>query len=181
MFVDLALGTLAMALAYQLRFGADEALHFMTAAAPVLFLHPSAAIRVDTILKLYRLDGQTMWPVRLGVGAIAGAALALSAASWLGIDEGVSRQAVAIQPALLCLCRRIVARRGWPEVPPVPGGENPRAVRRAGTGGAGRRRGLHGGIPGPHAGLPSPAVEHCRQGSEAQVSALGPRASPGRC
>ncbi len=44
-----------------------------------------------------------MWPVRLGVGAIAGAALALSAASWLGIDEGVSRQAVAIQPALLCL------------------------------------------------------------------------------
>ena len=102
-FVDLALATLAMVLAYQLRFGADEALHFMTAAAPVLFFVLLLQSGLSTILKLYRLDGQTMWPVRLGVGAIAGAALTLTAASWLGIDDGVSRQAVAIQSALLCL------------------------------------------------------------------------------
>ena len=102
-FVDLAFATLAMALAYQLRFGADEALHFMTAAAPVLFFVLLLQSGLSTILKLYRLDGQTMWPVRLGVGAIAGAALTLTAASWLGIDDGVSRQAVAIQSALLCL------------------------------------------------------------------------------
>ena len=102
-FVDLALATLAMALAYQLRFGADEAPHFMTAAAPVLFVILLLQSGLSTILKLYRLDGQTMWPVRLGVGAIAGAALTLIAASWLGADDGVSRQAVAIQSALLCL------------------------------------------------------------------------------
>jgi ABC-type polysaccharide/polyol phosphate export permease len=58
---------------------------------------------LSTILKLYRLDRQTMWPVRLGVGAIAGAAITLAAASWLRIDDGVSRQAVAMQSALLCL------------------------------------------------------------------------------
>jgi len=102
-FVDLAFATVAMALAYQLRFGADEALHFMTAGAPVLFFVLLLQSGLSTILKLYRLDGQTMWPVRLGVGAIAGAALTLTAASWLGIDDGVSRQAVAIQSALLCL------------------------------------------------------------------------------
>jgi lipopolysaccharide transport system permease protein len=100
--VDLALAALAMPLAYQLRFGA-EALHFMTAAAPVLFFVLLLQSGLSSILKLYRLDGQTMWPVRLGAGAIAGAALALTGASWLGVDEGVSRQAVAIQSALLCL------------------------------------------------------------------------------
>jgi lipopolysaccharide transport system permease protein len=102
-FVDLAFATVAMALAYQLRFGADEALHFMTAGAPVLFFVLLLQSGLSTILRLYRLDGQTMWPVRLGVGAISGAALTLTAASWLGIDDGVSRQAVAIQSALLCL------------------------------------------------------------------------------
>ena len=100
--VDLALAAVAMPLAYQLRFGA-EALHFMTAAAPVLFFVLLLQSGLSSILKLYRLDGQTMWPVRLGVGAIAGAALALTGALWLGVDEGVSRQAVAIQSALLCL------------------------------------------------------------------------------
>ena len=75
----------------------------MTAAAPVLFVVLLLQSGLSTILKLYRLDGQTMWPVRLGVGVIAGAALTLTAASWLGIDDGVSRQAVAIQSALLCL------------------------------------------------------------------------------
>jgi lipopolysaccharide transport system permease protein len=101
--VDLAVAALAMVLAYQLRFGADEALHFMAAAAPVLFVVLLLQSGLSTILKLYRIDGQAMWPVRLGIGAISGAALTLAAASWLGIDDGVSRQAVAIQSSLLCL------------------------------------------------------------------------------
>ena len=101
--VDLALAALAMVLAYQLRFGAAEALHFMSAAAPVLVFVLLLQLGLCSILKLYRLDGQTMWPVRLGFGTIAGAALTLAGASWFGIDDGVSRQAVAIQAALLCL------------------------------------------------------------------------------
>ncbi len=72
--VDLALAALAMVLAYQLRFGAAEALHFMSAAAPVLVVVLLLQAGLGTIFKLYRLDGQTMWPVRLGAGAIGGAA-----------------------------------------------------------------------------------------------------------
>ena len=37
--MDLAVAAVAMALAYQLRFGADQALHFMAAAAPVATGH----------------------------------------------------------------------------------------------------------------------------------------------
>lgn len=101
--VDLALAAPAMVLAYQLRFGAADALHFMSAAAPVLVVALLLQSGLSTFLKLYRLDGQKMWPVRLGVGAIGGAALTLAGATWLGLDNGVSRQAVAIQAALLCL------------------------------------------------------------------------------
>jgi lipopolysaccharide transport system permease protein len=101
--VDLAFAILAMVLAYQLRFGAAEALHFMSAAAPVLAVALLLQMGLSTIFKLYRLDGQAMWPLRLGAGAIGGAALTLLGASWLGMDEGVSGQAMAMQAALLCL------------------------------------------------------------------------------
>src|SRR5215213_3441532 len=86
--MDLALAVVAMALAYLLRFGAGDAPHFMTASAPVLVVVLLLQSGLSAVLKLYRLGGQTMWPVRLGMGAIGGAALTLAGAKWFGIDDG---------------------------------------------------------------------------------------------
>ena len=100
---DLVVAAAAMMLSYQLRFGTSEAAHFLSVAGPVLAVVVAAQLALSAALKLYALAGQTMWPIRLSVGAMVGAALTVAGATWLGVDEGVSRQAVAIQVALLCL------------------------------------------------------------------------------
>lgn len=93
----------AITLAYQLRFDAREALHFMAVAAVALIGLVLLQLGVCGLLRLYAASGQSMWPVRLAIGASSGAVGALVVAAWLGADEGISRQAVASQVALFCL------------------------------------------------------------------------------
>jgi lipopolysaccharide transport system permease protein len=102
-FVDLVVAASAMPLAYQLRFDSPDAFHFMAAATTALASLVLLQLVLCAFLRLYALTGQKMWPLRLLMGAGAGAAVALMAVASLGIDQGVSRQAVASQVALFCL------------------------------------------------------------------------------
>jgi len=101
--VDVVVAASAILLSYLLRFESRDALHFMAVAAAALTFLVLLQLGFCALLRLYALSGQTMWPVRLAAGAGAGAAMALGAAVWLGVDEGISRQAVASQVALFCL------------------------------------------------------------------------------
>jgi ABC-type polysaccharide/polyol phosphate export permease len=95
--------TVAMLLAYALRFGPSEASHFLVEGLPVLAGVVSVQIVLAALARLYSLRGQVMWPVRLAFGAITGIVIVLFAAFSLGIERGVSQQAVASQGALFGL------------------------------------------------------------------------------
>jgi lipopolysaccharide transport system permease protein len=103
LLVDLVVAAFAIPLAYLLRFDPSNAFHFVTVAIAALTSLVVLQAGVCASLRLYSVSGQTMWPVRLAVGAGVGASAALFGAAWLGADEGLSRQAVASQVALFCL------------------------------------------------------------------------------
>jgi ABC-type polysaccharide/polyol phosphate export permease len=97
---DLLVAVAALVLSYRLRFEAGEAQLFLAVAALPLGLMVLLQIGVGALAGLYRTSGQVMWPVRMAIGAVAGAVLGMAAAFALGQGDGVSRQAVASQIAL---------------------------------------------------------------------------------
>lgn len=99
-FLDLLSATVAMVLAYRLRFGSADAAYFLSVGSAVLGAVVGAQFALAALAGLYRQHGQMMWPVRLACGAIGGTVLMLAAAAAGGFEEGVSRQAVASQCAL---------------------------------------------------------------------------------
>lgn len=103
MALDALCGGLAMLTAYLVRFGAAEALHFLQAGWPMLVAVLAMQSGAAAAAGLYAGHGQVMWPLRLAVGALAGAIAGGVTAFWVGAESGFSRQAVAGQVALLCL------------------------------------------------------------------------------
>src|SRR5262245_2524951 len=104
-----------MLLAYALRFGPSEASHFVLQGLPVLAGVVVVQVALAGLVQPYSLRGQVMWPVRLAWGVVGGIVIVLSAAFALGIERGVSQQAVASQGALFglfgALWRSIVGLR----------------------------------------------------------------------
>jgi ABC-type polysaccharide/polyol phosphate export permease len=90
----------AAVLSYRLRFESGDAAHFLAAAVPALAVIVLLQLALGAVAGLYRLRGQVMWPVRLALAALAGAALGVVVAFGLGFGEGISRQAVGSQAAL---------------------------------------------------------------------------------
>lgn len=101
--LDLLSAAVAMLLAYRLRFDGRDAAHFLTEAAPALAGVMALQGAIGAAVGLYRRGGPVMWPVRLVIAALAGAALGVLVASLLGRESGVSRQAVTSQAALFGL------------------------------------------------------------------------------
>lgn len=101
--LDAGLAVAATLVAYRLRFTAGDALEFLAVGWMALALVVAAQLGAAWALGLYRADGHTMWPVRLGTAFVGGAAVVVLLLAWLAADQGLSRQAVASQVALLCL------------------------------------------------------------------------------
>lgn len=98
--MDAAVALIALIVSYRLRFDAGEARLFLTAAALPLGVIVLLQLGVGAAAGLYRLAGQVMWPVRMAIGAVAGAAIGMVVAFALEWGDGISRQAVASQVAL---------------------------------------------------------------------------------
>jgi ABC-type polysaccharide/polyol phosphate export permease len=101
--LDAAAAGAALVLAYRLRFEAGEAAHFLSAGALGLTLVVIAQLTFGILARLYTQAGQAMWPVRLAGAAVGGLIGGMSAAFAAGLDEGLSRQALASQVALFGL------------------------------------------------------------------------------
>lgn len=101
--LDLTASVAALFVAYRLRFGADDVAHFLAAGAPMLVLIVLLQFGAIVATRLYRSGGQVMWPIRLAGGAVVGALAGLTLAVVVGREDGVSRQAIASQVALLGL------------------------------------------------------------------------------
>jgi len=100
---DVFSATLAMLLAYALRFGPSDTSHFVLQGFPVLAGVVVGQVALATLVGLYRVRGQVMWPVRLACSAAGGIIVVLLAAFGFSIEQGVSHQAVASQGALFGL------------------------------------------------------------------------------
>jgi lipopolysaccharide transport system permease protein len=101
--LDGVLAVAAILVAYRLRFSAGDALTFLSVGWLPLAIVMAAQLAAAWALRLYRADGHTMWPVRLGAAFVGGAVVAVLLLGSASADQGLSRQAVASQVALLCL------------------------------------------------------------------------------
>ncbi|MDH4062785.1 MAG: ABC transporter permease, partial [Acidobacteriota bacterium] len=102
MACDVTCAGSAMAAAYLIRFGADQVPHFVQAGWPILISVIALQVAIAASVGLYRPNGQAMWPLRLAVGVVGGALAGATLGGWVAA-EGVSRQALAGQVALLSL------------------------------------------------------------------------------
>jgi ABC-type polysaccharide/polyol phosphate export permease len=100
--LDLLAASIAMVLAYALRF-AGEAVNYLLPALPVLLVAIGAQLSLTTVFGLYDAHGQRMWPVRLLAAALIGGVAVGFVAPLVGYEEGVSRQAFGGQAALFPL------------------------------------------------------------------------------
>ncbi len=101
--LDALCAAAAMMAAYSLRFAGGDAANYLVPALPVLGVAVALQLGLAWAFGLYRLTGQSMWPVRLAAAVVLGALMVALAAPWLGRDSGVSRQALGAQAALLAL------------------------------------------------------------------------------
>lgn len=100
LFLDGVMAVVALVASYYLRFGGADAWTFLSMAARPLGLIVALQLGIGAIVGLYQWRGQVMWPVRMALGAVAGAVAGLLVAAILGQGDGLSRQAVAGQVAL---------------------------------------------------------------------------------
>jgi ABC-type polysaccharide/polyol phosphate export permease len=100
---DTIVALAALLVAYELRFGTGQALHFLSAAIVALIGVVVLQIAVGAAAGLYRSGGPLMWPVRLVVASVGGGVIGVAAATALQLGEGVSRQALASQIALYAI------------------------------------------------------------------------------
>jgi ABC-type polysaccharide/polyol phosphate export permease len=94
LLLDLIVAALAVLFAYTLRFQRSELLHFLASGRFVLAAVPILQVTAGALVGLYSDNGQRTWPVRLAFGGVVGAVVAVSAAFALGMEEGLSREAM---------------------------------------------------------------------------------------
>jgi lipopolysaccharide transport system permease protein len=102
--LDAVAGTIAVLLAYLLRFAPSEILHFLGNGKIPLGATVLLQLAAGAAAGLYSRRGQAMWPVRLAFGAIAGALVALSATFAFDMEPGVSREAMFSEVPLFWFC-----------------------------------------------------------------------------
>lgn len=101
--LDLLAASVAMVLAYALRFGGLDAINYLVPALPVLAVAIGAQLALASAFGLYAAEGQRMWPIRLLAAALIGGVAVGFLAPWVGYEAGVSRQAFGGQAALFPL------------------------------------------------------------------------------
>jgi lipopolysaccharide transport system permease protein len=95
--LDALVAVAAMLLAYSIRFPISQITNFLASAGLVLVATVLLQIVVGLTIGLYSLEGQGTWPVRLALAATGGAVVGLLAAFALGMEQGVSREAIMSQ------------------------------------------------------------------------------------
>src|SRR5262245_6512104 len=98
--LDLVVAVLAVLLAYALRFPSGDLGHFLVSGKLVLAATVVLQVTAAALAGLYSKTGQRTWPVRLAFGGVAGVVVALTAAFALGMDGGISREAMISEVAL---------------------------------------------------------------------------------
>jgi lipopolysaccharide transport system permease protein len=109
--LDMLGASVAMIVAYSLRFIGLDVTNYLAPALPVLAVVIGVQLTIASISGLYSHGGQRMWPIRLLAAALIGAMAVGFLAPWLGYEAGVSRQALGGQAALFGLIG--VLWRAW--------------------------------------------------------------------
>ena len=94
--------------AYRLRFGAADFFQFVSIALGAFPIIAVVHVALLALVRLYRIRGQILWPLRLMAATVIGVPLGTLAAMALVGVEGISRQAIAGYGFMF-----IVAALGW--------------------------------------------------------------------
>jgi ABC-type polysaccharide/polyol phosphate export permease len=98
--LDALVATAAVLMAYSLRFPVNQVANFLASARLVLGETVLLQVVSGLAVGLYSRPGQGTWPVRLAFAGIGGAVVGLLVAATLGMEQGVSREAIMSQVPL---------------------------------------------------------------------------------
>lgn len=101
--VDLVIALGCYVAAYRLRFEGNDFAQFLDSALRVFPVMAVAYIGVMAALGVYRLRGQSLWPLKITAGTVAGAALGFGLVAVMWGIEGRSRQATVGYALMLAL------------------------------------------------------------------------------
>jgi len=101
--LDLAAALGCYITAYRLRFEGSDFTHFLEFSLPVFPVIGIACVGVLAAVGVYRVRAQSLWPLKISAGVVAGSAVGFGAVALIWGLEGQSRQAVVAFTLMLAL------------------------------------------------------------------------------